>query len=138
MQTITALLSAIIGGIIATYLKTFLEKKKEIDINLKKISEDKYKSLLIFMACVLDIEKRRYFTLNEQTPNKTSGDYLNQLKEYYYHSILYSSDTVITALREFINQPSKEAYVNVAKEMRKELWGNETKLQYQDILLPEL
>lgn len=137
METFTALTSAIIGGVIATYLKTFLEKRKELNLNLKKITEDKYKSLLIFMACVLDIKKKRYFSLNEQIPNVTSDDYLNQLKEYYYHSILYSSDRVILSLKDFIQHPSKEAYIRVAKEMRKELWANETRLEFADIIISE-
>jgi hypothetical protein len=134
-QIIISLSSAIIGGIVATFLKTFLEKRKDIEISLQKITEDKYKSLLIFMACAIDFTKRRYFSLNEQIENKTSEDYLNQVKEYYYHSILYSPDNVIIALKEFINNPNMESYVKVAKEMRKDLWNKNTKLGFEEIKL---
>lgn len=134
-QIFISLGSAIIGGIVATYLKAFLEKKKEVDISLQKVTEDKYKSLLIFMACAIDFEKRRYFSLNEQVENKSAADYLNQIKEYYYHSLLYSSDNVILALKEFINNPDKINYVKVAKEMRKDLWNKNTKLDFEQILL---
>ncbi len=79
-QIFISLGSAVIGGIVATYLKAFLEKKKEIEISLQKITEDKYKGLLIFMACAIDFEKRRFFSLNEQVANKSSVDYLNQIK----------------------------------------------------------
>ena len=132
-QIIISIISAFIGGIVATYLKAFLEKKIDIELNLNRITEDKYRSLLIFMACVLDINKKRYFTVNEQTEIKTSEDYLNQIKEYYYHSILYAPDNVITSLKKFIKKPSKKAYVVVAKEMRKDLWGRKTKLNFNDI-----
>jgi hypothetical protein len=134
-QILISLASAIIGGIIATYLKTFLEKRKETEINLQKITEDKYKSLLIFMACAIDFNKRRFFSLNEQVENKSSEDYLNQIKEYYYHSILYSPDKVIIALKEFINDPNKVTYVKVAQEMRKDLWNKNTKLSFDEIIL---
>ena len=134
-QIFISLSSAIIGGIVATYLKTFLEKKKEIEISLQKITEDKYKSLLIFMACAIDINKKRYFSLNEQIENITSDDYLNQIREYYYHSILYSPDHVILALKEFINTPNKINYVKVAKEMRKDLWNKNTNLDLEEILI---
>lgn len=134
-QIFISLGSAVIGGIVATYLKAFLEKKKEIEISLQKITEDKYKSLLIFMACAIDFEKRRFFSLNEQVENKSSADYLNQIKEYYYHSLLYSPDNVITALKHFIKNPDKINYVKVAKEMRKDLWNKNTKLDFGEILL---
>jgi len=132
-QITISFISAIIGGVIATFLKTFLEKRKDIELSLNRITEDKYRSLLVFMACAIDINKKRFFTLSEQIENKTSEDYLNQIKEYYYHSILYSPDNVILALKEFILNPSKELYVKVAKEMRKDLWGRKTKLDYNDI-----
>jgi hypothetical protein len=134
-QIFISLGSAIIGGVIATYLKSFLEKKKEIEINLKKNTEDKYKSLLIFIACAIDFEKRRYFSLHEQVENKSSSDYLNMIKEYYYHSLLYSPDNVIIALKNFINSPDKSNYVKVAKEMRKDLWNKNTKLDFGQILI---
>ena len=97
--------------------------------------EDKYRSLLVFMACVLDIEKRRYFSLNEQVPNTTKWDYMNQIKEYYYHSLLYSPDTVIISLKAFIDNPTKETYIKTAIAMRKDLWSKWTKLSIKDIVL---
>jgi|SRR5579863_1935214 hypothetical protein len=137
MEIITALISAVIGGIVATVLKSHFDKQNSVEMSHKEIIKDNYKSLLIFMACALDIEKRRYFSLHEQVPNKTSQDYLNQLEEYYYHSVLYSTDRVIIALKLFINNPSKQAYINVAKEMRKELWSKTTKLDYSELILRE-
>lgn len=130
-----SLISGLIGGATATYIKTLLEKRKEIELSLQKITEDKYRSLLIFMACAMDIEKRRYFSMAEQTPNVTSEDYLAQIKEYYYHSILYSPDLVIKSLKIFIENPTKENYVRVAKEMRKDLWNKNTNLTFEEIIL---
>ena len=69
-QIITSLISALIGGIIVAVVENFLDKRKEIDINKNRITEEKYRSLLIFMACALDISKKRYFSLNEQIENK--------------------------------------------------------------------
>ena len=65
-QIITSLISALIGGIIVAVVENFLDKRKEIDINKNRITEEKYRSLLISMACALDISKKRYFSLNEQ------------------------------------------------------------------------
>ena len=134
-QITTSLISALIGGIIVAVVENILDKRKEIDINKNRITEEKYRSLLIFMACALDISKKRYFLLNEQIENKTKEDYLNQIIEYYYHSILYSSDNVILSLEKFIQEPNKDNYIKTAKAMREELWENKTKLKYEDILI---
>jgi len=134
-QIIIGLAGGVVGGVIVAILQYFLDKRKEIDLGLNRIMEDKYRSLLVFMACALDIKKRRYFNLNEQTPNKTQKDYLNQIREYYYHGVLYSPDEVIIALKKFILKPSKENYLKTAIEMRKDLWNKNTKLKVQDIVI---
>lgn len=134
-QIIIGLSGGIVGGIGVAVTQHFLDKKKEIELSFNKLMEDKYRSLLVFMACAIDIEKRRYFTLNEQTPNKTSQDFLNQIREYYYHSVLYSPDEVILALKQFIKAPTKDNYIKTATAMRKDLWNKETKLTIQDIII---
>lgn len=136
-EIIVGLFSGFIGGFIVAITKYFLDKKREIEIHLNELIEEKYRSLLIFMACALDINKRRYFSLNEQTPNKTSKDYIAQIKEYYYHSILYSPDKVLLAIKNFIQEPSKENYIKTAVEMRKDLWRKGTKLNIEDIIIEE-
>ena len=134
MNILISLLAGLgIGSIITSVVSSWLDKKKQIDLTLSKILEDKYRGLLVFMACALDIEKKKYFTINEQVEQKTSGDYLNQVREYYYHSTLYSSDEVILSLKEFIKSPSEESYVKVAQAMRKDLWKRKTDIDFSDI-----
>ncbi|OGI45861.1 hypothetical protein A2121_02150 [Candidatus Nomurabacteria bacterium GWB1_40_6] len=134
MNTLISVLVGLgIGSITTAFVSNWLDRKKEVELNLKKILEDKYRGLLVFMACALDIEKKKYFTINEQVAQKTSQDYLNQVREYYYHGTLYSSDEVILVLKSFIKLPNKETYVGVAQAMRNDLWGRKTKLNFDDI-----
>jgi hypothetical protein len=65
-----AFISVEICGVIATFIKSYLDMKNSIDLNHREITKENYRGLLIFMACALDIEKRRYFSLNEQVPIK--------------------------------------------------------------------
>lgn len=123
------------GSIITAFVSSRLDKKKEVELKLASVLEDKYRSLLVFMACVLDIEKKKYFTINEQVAQKTSKEYLEQVKEYYYHSTLYSSDEVILALKDFIKSPNQEMYIKVAQAMRNDLWKRNTKLNFNNISL---
>ncbi|MEX2410240.1 MAG: hypothetical protein WD607_02510 [Candidatus Paceibacterota bacterium] len=136
INIITSLIAGLgLGSVVTAFVSSYLDKKKEVELNLAKILEDKYRSLLVFMACVLDIEKKKYFTINEQVAQKTSKEYLEQVKEYYYHSTLYSSDEVILALKNFIKSPNQEMYIKVAQAMRNDLWKRKTKLNFNDINL---
>jgi hypothetical protein len=138
INIITSLIAGLgLGSIVTAFVSSWLDKKKEVELNLAGILEDKYRSLLVFMACVLDIEKKKYFTINEQVTQKTSKEYLEQIKEYYYHSTLYSSDEVILSLKSFIKSPSQETYIKVAQSMRNDLWKRNTKLSFNDINLNE-
>ena len=134
-QTIIGLSGGLIGGITVAVIQHVLDKKKEIELNSNKLMEEKYRSLLVFMACALDIEKVRYFNIYEEREMKTSQDYLNKIKGYYYHSILYCPDEVILALKQFIETPSKENYIKTAIAMNKDLWKKGTKLKKEDIIL---
>lgn len=132
LSIISAFLS---GGVIVTIVSFYLDKKKDATTKLNSIMEDKYRSMLVFMACVIDIDRRRYFTLNEQTPNKTADDYLKQIEEYYYHSILYAPDDVIKKLKKFIIEPNRKNYIEVAIAMRNDLWKRKIRLNYNDIII---
>lgn len=131
----SSLVSALIGGGVVAFIKYFLDGKKEANFNLNKIAEDRYRSLLVFMVCAIDIKKKKYFTINEQIVQQSSEDYLKQIKEYYYHSLLYAPDDVLVKLKKFIQEPNRESYIIVAKAMRKDLWKRKTKLKYEDILI---
>ena len=136
IEIIISLLAGLgIGSIATALISSWLDKKKQMDLTLAKILEDKYRGLLVFMACALDIEKKRYFTISEQVEQKTAQDYMNQVREYYYHSTLYSSDLVILTLKSFIEHPSEETYIKVAQAMRKDLWGRKTNIDFSDIKL---
>lgn len=135
MEYLTIISAFLSGGVIVTIVSFYLDKKKDATTKLNNIMEDKYKSLLVFMACVIDIDRRRYFTLNEQTPNKTADDYLKQIEEYYYHSILYAPDDVIKKLKKFIIEPNRKNYIEVAIAMRNDLWKRKINLTDEDIII---
>lgn len=135
MEYLPTILAFLGGGVMVTIVGYFLDKKKDAATKLNGIMEDKYRSLLVFMACAIDINRRRYFTLNEQTPNKTADDYLKQIEEYYYHSILYAPDDVIKKLKKFIIEPNRKNYIEVAIAMRNDLWKRKIELTDKDIII---
>lgn len=124
-----------IGSIATAIISSWLDKRMQMELTLTGILEDKYRGVLVFMACALDIENKKYFTISEQVELKTAQDYLNKVREYYYHSTLFASDLVILTLKNFIENPSEETYIKVAQAMRKDLWGRKTDIDFSDIKL---
>lgn len=83
----------------------------------------------------MNFEKRKYFSLSEQVEMKNNNDYLNKIREYYYHNVLFASDEVILAIKNFIHSPVQENFVKTAKSMRKDLWKKKTKIEMDNLLL---
>ncbi len=62
-----------IGSIATAFISNWLDKKKETELNLSKILEDKYRGLLVFMACALDIEKKIFHNQRAGYPKFLTG-----------------------------------------------------------------
>ena len=53
------------GGIIGAFISHWLDNKKDLNIKLNQINEDKYRTILIHMSCALDINNRKYFSIKK-------------------------------------------------------------------------
>lgn len=138
---ITVISSLGVGGLIGAFLKSMLDRKKEILLKLNQINEEKYRTLLMYMSFIIDPLNRFHFVLNDDnikklTNNELIKDYSkSKVNEYYYHSLLYASDDVIKSLKEFIQNPNRELFIKVAKAMRINLWNQKTKLTPEEMYI---
>ena len=129
-----------IGGVLGAYIKHLLDKRKELDFKLNELNEDKFRSILVFMSILLRPENRKHFIVDDKYINDLREEDLKKhcklkLEEYYYHSMLYASDDVITSLKIFIQNPNRENYVKSVKAMRVDLWNKKSKLSFSDLLI---
>lgn len=103
---------------------------REENLILMKI--ERYRSLLVFMNLVIkpeDIE----FCINDKGDTllgyqdkdyeKIRSNNCEKVKGYYYHLFLFASENVINNVKEFIDNPTKDNFVNTAKAMRKDVWN---------------
>lgn len=147
MQTIITLIGymgigGIIGGIIVGHLQYRWNKKtelykihwtrfSEIELKTRTLNENKYRSILVFMRCVIKPENANQFNIDDPNIQKLKNE--NEIKEYaknkliefYYNSLLYASDEVLGKIKQFIYTPSESNFIQTAIEMRKDLWKNE-------------
>ena len=139
IETVLSILTTLgVGSLIGARAKTLYDKRAYFEKKLSDVNEEKYRTILIYMAFALKPENRLHFIMRDDvlltlSDDELPGYALDKLREYAYHSLLYASDEVIIAIREFIKQPTRANYVSTAIAMRKHLWGSSTKLIANDL-----
>jgi len=134
IQSIISVLGLLgVGGAIGSYFQYLWKQKREIELKIQGLNENKYRSTLVFMRCILKPENINQFNIDDPSMQRLKGKEVEnyaraKLIEYYYNSILYASDDVLSMLKEFINNPSESNFFEVAIAMRKDLWKKGTKI----------
>jgi hypothetical protein len=68
------------GGIFGAWIKHLFEKRKETEIKIQNLNENKYKSTLIFMRCVLNPDSIKQFEIHD--PNFVNINGKKNLTKY--------------------------------------------------------
>lgn len=128
-----------IGGIIGGYFQYLWNHKRDSELKIQELNENKYRSVLVFMRCVLKPENADQFDINDpyfpkKSPNDVIRNYAKRkLTEFYYDSILYASDNVIKAENAFLADPTELTFFKVAVAMRKDLWNKSTSIDFVNL-----
>ncbi|MBU4373893.1 MAG: hypothetical protein KJ714_05525 [Euryarchaeota archaeon] len=65
-QTIFSTLGLLgVGGAIGSYIQHLLNQKRETELRIQNLNENKYRSTLIFMRCILKPENVNQFDIND-------------------------------------------------------------------------
>ena len=134
LGTITTILTSLgIGGLIGNFFQSFLQSKGKVNEREFNFKEQRYKALMILMWTSLNPKselKHLRFYREDILDIKTLH---RELKLELYNSLLYAEDNVIYSLRKFIEKINHQNYSSVALEMRKDLYGKKTKINFEDI-----
>lgn len=148
----------IIAGFISIIITYSLNKKKDREIDILKFKEEKYFKLIQYMLLVEEPFNIEHFSdlksdyneilndVNRKIKDKKKRDkeVKKQLREYvdgkiyqyYDHCLLYASDNVIKAFKNFLKDPSSnKSYYNVLIEIRKDLNFPKIKTKYEDLII---
>lgn len=142
IETIISILGLLgIGGIIGSYLQHLWNQKRETELRVQTLNENKYRSTLVFMRCVLKPENVNQFHIedpniqNLKDEEQVKKHVMTKLIEFYYNSILYASDEVLRKMKQFMDNPSESNFMETAIAMRKDLWKKKTKIDLTTLSL---
>ena len=130
-----------IGGIIGAYLQHILEKRNLIGLEIRKITENRYRTTLIMMRIFLKPNAIEQFDLEGHNfPVKSSESEIKEyafkrITEFYYNSLLYASDDVLICLKKFLQKPSEDTFVETAVAMRYDVWAINKRNKSDELLL---
>ncbi|HLE75341.1 MAG TPA: hypothetical protein VI864_04765 [Candidatus Bathyarchaeia archaeon] len=138
---ISILTSSTVSGIIGYFIQNFLSQKRETELRIQRDNRGHYESWMVFMRIVMKPDRISHFKTSDPTiPTLTEiGDIRDfakeRLNEFYYSALLFSPDYVLSAMKEFIKNPTEENFMKCAIVMRKDLWKKKTKADLRTLSL---
>jgi len=123
MNNVIQIIGALgIGGLISSYLTLIWKNRQQDERNRQDYKEQRYKCIIILLHAQLNFE-RNVHHLNKYGYEIVSPEDLKDLLEVeLVNSYLLASQGFISSFQAFIDSPSNETRLVVAKEMRKDLW----------------
>lgn len=142
---ISVLTSFGVSSFIGIYLQHMWTQKRETELRIQSLNVKHYESTLVFMRIVLDPKKIDHFTVAREDPviskltNAHEIGYFarQRLNEFYYSSVLFYSDDVLKAIKEFLQDTSEETFMKTAVAMRKDLWKKNSKMDLKTLSLEQ-
>ncbi len=134
LDIITAIIASLgLGGLAGTILQSLLSNRNKMFEDEFKEKGKRYKAMMILMWTSLN-PKSELFHLKLYRKDIPNAERLRkELKLELYNMMLYAGDNVIRALKLFIKKTTHESYSKVALEMRKDLYGKKTNINFDDI-----
>jgi len=110
-----------LGGIIATFLQSLLEKKNKVQQGKQEYKQTRYLAMIMLMHSSLDFEKE-IKNLRQHGRNFNSLDELkDELIVEWHDMYVYAPNDVIKTTHDLILNPSDSSFRNAILAMRKDL-----------------
>ncbi|OGS23332.1 MAG: hypothetical protein A2252_09630 [Elusimicrobia bacterium RIFOXYA2_FULL_39_19] len=119
-----------IGGLLGTYFRILWERKNSALLQKQEFKEVRYKCVIILLLAYLDFEKSKTHLHRQGRENiNTLQDLEDELLTEWNNMILFASEEVLFAMKQFLKNPSYEKFIHIAINMRKDLWGGSISLK---------
>ena len=132
MEFILQILQIIVGsGMIVAIYNNYIQIKLQNKLKLTDITENRFRSILIFMDIMLHPEQIMHTSeinnpmlkaIDTNDPNALNKFYRNLIEANKASLYLYADDKLIHAVNQFLRSPNEDNYIIVAKQMNHNLW----------------
>ncbi|HLJ28775.1 MAG TPA: hypothetical protein VKY85_18850 [Candidatus Angelobacter sp.] len=127
LNTIVSLITTLgFGGLIGAFFQSRFEHRKHLNEQEHGLKHKRYLCILILMLTKLDPDAGMRHLKEHRPDLKDLNDLDAEIRMELLNAVLFASDGVISAMAQFIGQPSYSSYVKTAAAMRRDLWHKKT------------
>jgi len=134
IQIIISLVGAIgLGSILGAFFQSLFQHQQQIKEHEHELKSKRYKCIMILMLTKLNPEEGMKH-MQDHRPDLTNiKDVEKEIETELLNAILFASDGVIKAMKDFVVLSNHQNYIKAALEMRKDLFGKKTKISQQNL-----
>lgn len=134
-QILTAIGFIGLGGLLKSLLDFFIGSRKSKQDAKLTFKEIRYKAIILMSYALVNYEKEKTMMVVNR-PDISSIERLeNELHAEFLNMSLYGSDNVVLQFKQFINLSNTDTLNKLAIAMRKDLYGINTKLRPDALML---
>jgi len=125
LENIVSVLALLgIGGIFGNYFRILWERKNSALLQKQEFKEVRYKCIILLLLAYIDFEKNKlHLHRHGRDDINNIQDLKDELLTEWNNMILFASEDVLSGMKQFLEKPSYEQFMNIAIDMRKDLWG---------------
>lgn len=126
LETVCPVFTALgVSALLGAYLKSRLERKREILKQQQDFKFTRYKCLINLMHAALDFEKHKKALHEHGRRNfQNLEDLMDELESEYINMLLFSDKKTREQVLAFIQKPSHGLLISSALSMRRDLWAS--------------
>ena len=111
-----------LGGLLGTYFRILWERKNTALLQKQEFKEVRYKCIIILLLAYLDFPKNKpMLQMHGREYLRTIENLKDELILEWNNMILFASEDVLITMHNFLNNPSRNGFRNIAVAMRKDL-----------------
>lgn len=126
-----------IGGLLKSAFDFFIGNQNRKSQSKHEFKQLRYKTIILLCFTFLYYDREKPTLLIHRPDLKSKDDLHNEIFAEWNNMMLYASDKVISALREYLKNSNQEYYNRLIISMRKDLYGIRTKVKSEDLIIPD-
>jgi hypothetical protein len=118
-----------LGGLLKSLVDFAIASTKAKHDSRHAFKEVRYKAIILLCYALVYYDREETKLIVNRPDIRSAESLKNELHVEFINMSLYGSDSVIFKMKDFLENPNKQALANLALAMRKDLYGIRTGLK---------
>lgn len=124
-----------LGGLLKSLLDFFIDERKRKSETQHQFKETRYKAIILLTYALINYDKEKSRLLAHRPDMKSKEELFDEVYTEWINMTLYASDTVMLAMKRFLETLNQNTFNETILSMREDLYGIKTKLRVENLKL---